>query len=198
MPLSKVDNLDVLRGTSDEEKSLATQRRLRSDKISNIMGSYLLKGWRMLDESCPKCDTILLLPPGGERYCIACSEVDVDRDMKQMNGPTTISEHRDNPQTEVRPLAIDTTSFRSHHDSDRAPAPTVGPLMPVDDAPRPAAPSDNAILKRDLRKKLFWCSQRLMLSESPEDIQQWARAVQCLAETLEIVHRCSALKEACN
>lgn len=37
------------------------RKRQRSDKISNLMGQYLLKGWRMLNESCPKCEVSCIM-----------------------------------------------------------------------------------------------------------------------------------------
>lgn len=53
--MSIMNELDVLRDLSEEEKQAIAAQQKRSDKISSLMGEYLLKGWRMLDESCPKC-----------------------------------------------------------------------------------------------------------------------------------------------
>lgn len=35
---------------------LIEARRERSDKISKLMGDYLLKGYKMLGVTCPACD----------------------------------------------------------------------------------------------------------------------------------------------
>ena len=43
------------------------------------MGQYMLKGYRMLDKSCPICGTVLLQTPmseGGTKYCVGCIDVD--------------------------------------------------------------------------------------------------------------------------
>lgn len=51
-------------------------KRERSNKISKIMGQYLLKGYRMLGSTCNKCQAILVQDRQGVDYCIGCSEVD--------------------------------------------------------------------------------------------------------------------------
>ena len=53
--------------------------QIRSNKISQLMGQYMLKGYRMLDKSCPICGTVLLQTPmseGGTKYCVGCIDVD--------------------------------------------------------------------------------------------------------------------------
>lgn len=61
--------------TEAEMKVLAA-RRERSDKISKLMGDYLLKGFKMLASSCPQCMTVELQDRQGAKYCVACQEVD--------------------------------------------------------------------------------------------------------------------------
>lgn len=63
---------------TDAERKVIQARRERSDKISSIMGEYLLKGYKMLGSTCQFCETILLETPIGEKYCIACKELDED------------------------------------------------------------------------------------------------------------------------
>ena len=63
------------------QTSVAEQKRLqiareRSNKISKILGDYLLKGYKMLGSTCNKCQTILLEDRQGEDYCVGCIEVD--------------------------------------------------------------------------------------------------------------------------
>ncbi|XP_069115439.1 protein ZNRD2-like isoform X2 [Argopecten irradians] len=55
-------------------------RRERSDKISKIMGDYLLRGYKMLGIVCDLCSTILMETKAGEKYCITCKELDADND----------------------------------------------------------------------------------------------------------------------
>ncbi len=65
---------------SEAEMKVLAARRERSDKISKIMGDYLLKGYKMLSTSCAECGTILLRDRSGNLYCVACAEVDADND----------------------------------------------------------------------------------------------------------------------
>jgi len=61
--------------TEAELKVLAA-RRERSDKISKLMGDYMLKGFRMLATLCPLCECVELQDRQGAKYCVACQEVD--------------------------------------------------------------------------------------------------------------------------
>ncbi len=47
--------MNGFREPTREELGMMQARRDRSDKISKIMGEYLLKGYRMLDSYCPEC-----------------------------------------------------------------------------------------------------------------------------------------------
>jgi len=40
---------------TEAEMKISQARRERSDRISKIMGSYLLKGYKMLSTQCSKC-----------------------------------------------------------------------------------------------------------------------------------------------
>ena len=48
------DDMEWIPPTAAEMKVIQAKRE-RADKISNLMGSYLLKGYKMLNETCPKC-----------------------------------------------------------------------------------------------------------------------------------------------
>ncbi|KAL1416617.1 hypothetical protein MTO96_027828 [Rhipicephalus appendiculatus] len=67
---------------SEAELKVLEARRERMDKISGIMGDYLLKGYKMLSEVCDVCSTILLEDRQRKAYCIACSEVDTMENVK--------------------------------------------------------------------------------------------------------------------
>jgi len=71
---------EVWQPPTEAQLKLFEARRQRSDKISKIMGQYLLKRWKMLSSECELCGTILVQAPGpgGEDYCIGCNEVDSD------------------------------------------------------------------------------------------------------------------------
>ena len=61
---------------SEAEQKIINARRERSDKISKVMGQYMLKGYKMLATCCPKCGTIELEDRQNQKYCVACEEVD--------------------------------------------------------------------------------------------------------------------------
>ena len=61
---------------SEAEQKIINARRERSDKISKLMGQYLLKGYKMLATCCSKCGTIELEDRQNQKYCVACEEVD--------------------------------------------------------------------------------------------------------------------------
>lgn len=68
--------MDEWRQPSEEEQRRMKVARERSNKISKILGDYLLKGYKMLGSTCNKCKTILLEDRQGEDYCVGCIEVD--------------------------------------------------------------------------------------------------------------------------
>lgn len=72
-------------------------RRERQDKISKLMGDYLLKGYRMLGDCCPDCGTILLQDKQRKLYCVACQELDsdVDKDNPALNAQAALSQVRE-------------------------------------------------------------------------------------------------------
>merc|ERR1711946_34580 len=63
---------------TEAEMKINQARRERSDRIAKIMGSYLLKGYKMLASQCPKCGTILLQDRREKLYCVGCEDVDSD------------------------------------------------------------------------------------------------------------------------
>lgn len=92
---------------SEAETKVLQARRERQDRISRLMGDYLLRGYRMLGETCAECgvsrgtwgcrgagppgseprrltpvcpQTILLQDKQRKVYCVACQELDSDVD----------------------------------------------------------------------------------------------------------------------
>jgi len=68
---------DLYQQPSEMEQQRLQMARERSNKISKVLGDYLLKGYKMLGSTCNKCQTILLEDRQGEDYCVGCTEVDV-------------------------------------------------------------------------------------------------------------------------
>ncbi|XP_065661307.1 protein ZNRD2 [Hydra vulgaris] len=78
---------------SDEEKSKLKAKRDRSNKISKLMGDYLLKGYKMLGTVCQKCQAILMQNKQQEIYCVGCEEVDklINKDAQHFKLQNNIS-----------------------------------------------------------------------------------------------------------
>ncbi|KAM6969744.1 protein ZNRD2 [Aplochiton taeniatus] len=72
-------------------------RRDRQDKVSKLMGDYLLKGYKMLGECCELCGTILLQDKQQKYYCVSCQELDsdVDKDNPALNAQAALSQVRE-------------------------------------------------------------------------------------------------------
>uniref|UniRef100_A0A8C6TLG8 Zinc ribbon domain containing 2 n=1 Tax=Neogobius melanostomus TaxID=47308 RepID=A0A8C6TLG8_9GOBI len=82
---------------SEAEMKVIQARRERQDKISKLMGDYLLKGYKMLGECCDICGTILLQDKQQKNYCVSCQELDsdVDKDNPALNAQAALSQVRE-------------------------------------------------------------------------------------------------------
>ncbi|CAN9501489.1 unnamed protein product [Ophioblennius macclurei] len=82
---------------TEAEMKVIQARRDRQDKISKLMGDYLLKGYKMLGECCDVCGTILLQDRGQKNYCVSCQELDsdVDKDNPALNAQAALSQVRE-------------------------------------------------------------------------------------------------------
>lgn len=114
---------------SEAELKVLEARRERMDKISSIMGDYLLKGYKMLSDVCDVCSTILLEDRQRRAYCIACSEVDTMENVKDNPVLSDVAAQRlveeRQASSELNAPSQSTLSEEIHHDS--APPP---PLVP--------------------------------------------------------------------
>ncbi|XP_070699712.1 protein ZNRD2 [Pempheris klunzingeri] len=82
---------------TEAEMKVIQARRERQDKISKLMGDYLLKGYKMLGECCDVCGTILLKDRQQKNYCVSCQELDsdVDKDNPALNAQAALSQVRE-------------------------------------------------------------------------------------------------------
>ncbi|XP_072301826.1 protein ZNRD2 [Eucyclogobius newberryi] len=82
---------------SEADMKVIQARRERQDKISKLMGDYLLKGYKMLGECCDTCGTILLQDKQQKNYCVSCQELDsdVDKDNPALNAQAALSQVRE-------------------------------------------------------------------------------------------------------
>ncbi|CAH8624444.1 unnamed protein product [Schistosoma guineensis] len=155
------------------------RKRQRSDKISNLMGQYLLKGWRMLNESCPKCETILFQQPNGQYYCVACLEVDQEKS-SSIKEPLLDSQHLLN-----KPQNFSTASspFRSDVDTGLPKKSTNAQMKPLSDNKKTStnACSEISILT-ELREKIHWSMSQLVETTTPMEIRQWVDTLKSLLD----------------
>lgn len=82
---------------TDAEMKVIQARRERQDKISKLMGGYLLKGYRMLGDCCEICGTILMQDKQQKNYCVSCQELDsdIDKDNPALNAQAALSQVRE-------------------------------------------------------------------------------------------------------
>ncbi|XP_034062493.1 protein ZNRD2 [Gymnodraco acuticeps] len=82
---------------TEAEMKVIQARKERQDKISKLMGGYLLKGYRMLGDCCDVCGTILLQDKQQKLYCVSCQELDsdVDKDNPVLNAQAALSQVRE-------------------------------------------------------------------------------------------------------
>lgn len=109
---------------SEAELKVIEARRERNNKISSLMGQYLLKGYKMLAITCPVCDCILLEDRTKNKYCIGCCEVDADT---KKDNPAVSEEaarkaveeiqHRQRQDKEVSPLFKSEVKVTNHEKS---------------------------------------------------------------------------------
>ncbi|XP_063686188.1 uncharacterized protein LOC134819969 [Bolinopsis microptera] len=75
------------------------ERMERLDRISSLVGNYLLRGYKMLADECETCHTVLLENRRKETYCVGCQEVDLVPDNEQpvVQAPATTTVITDVP-----------------------------------------------------------------------------------------------------
>ncbi|KAL4648202.1 Sjoegren syndrome/scleroderma autoantigen 1 [Arapaima gigas] len=93
---------------SEAEMKVLQARRERQDKISKLMGDYLLKGYKMLSDCCEQCETILLQDKHKKNYCVACQELDsdIDKDNPALNAQAALSQVRERQLATQAPLQV--------------------------------------------------------------------------------------------
>ncbi|XP_058946792.2 protein ZNRD2 [Pocillopora verrucosa] len=136
--------------------------RERSDKISALMGQYLLKGYRMLGSTCDVCGNVLLKYRDQSDYCVACQEVDAQ--------PTDPSDQGGLPV--VQPPQQDS------HETSRVPS------NPVDSSVNKNAV---AIATQAVNAKIVWASEALSRCHFIGECQQLCELLKTCAETLKVL-----------
>ncbi|VDM25097.1 unnamed protein product [Hydatigera taeniaeformis] len=152
------------------------RRHKRSDKISSLLGQYLLKGWRMLEDCCPVCDTILLMSKDGALYCVGCSEVDIQ------------------PLQKVGAAAIEPSKLNGNDENETSPSPPKLPATFVESE----APTNGSLetsinlqsVESILHRKIVDCSQQLTKAADLEEIRRLAVSIKALSEAFIVVRNC--------
>lgn len=165
-------------------------RRERQDRISRLMGDYLLRGYRMLGETCADCGTILLQDKQRKIYCVACQELDsdVDKDNPALNAQAALSQAREHqlasasePPLGSRPAPQPPVPRPEHCEGAAA------GLKAVQGPPPPAVPPNAEVVactREALLQKLAWASAELGSSTSLETSIQLCSLIRACAEAL--------------
>ncbi|XP_065114165.1 protein ZNRD2 [Paramisgurnus dabryanus] len=143
---------------SEAEMKVIQARRERQDKISKLMGDYLLKGYKMLGECCELCGTILMQDKQKKNYCVACQELDsdVDKDNPALNAQAALSQVRErqlatqllpesNGSSSGEPPLSITGQPRPEH-CEGAASGLRGPLPTIQPTPLPVPPTTTNFL----------------------------------------------------
>ncbi|XP_024122452.1 protein ZNRD2 isoform X1 [Oryzias melastigma] len=136
---------------TEAEMKVIQARRERQDKISKLMGDYLLKGYKMLGECCDACGTILLQDRQQKNYCVSCQEMDsdIDKDNPALNAQAALSQVRERQLAAQTPEVNGGPSTSSSQAGGSVPQPrpehcegaAAGGRTPL---PPPAAPPPSA------------------------------------------------------
>lgn len=107
---------------TEAEMKVIQARRERQDKISKLMGDYLLKGYKMLGECCDVCGTILLQDKQQKNYCVSCQELDsdVDKDNPALNAQAALSQVRERQLAAQSPAPSQATELNGVPSSSQA------------------------------------------------------------------------------
>ncbi|XP_038643391.1 protein ZNRD2 isoform X2 [Scyliorhinus canicula] len=187
---------------SDADMKVIVARRERQDKITKLMGDYLLKGYRMLADSCQECGTVLLQDKKQKNYCVACQELDsdVDKDNPALNPQAALSQVRErqrvfngheepHPSRSTPDLPADGRALPAPCPERPEPAP---PRAEGDAAaPRPAIPRAPAHgeAERAVLQKLAWASGELERASSVEYSSQLCVLIRNCADSLHSLKR---------
>ncbi|VDN99701.1 unnamed protein product [Rodentolepis nana] len=158
--------------TTSAENSMEKERqRQRSDKISQILGQYLLKGWRMLDKSCPTCDTILMLNREGKLFCVSCNEID-----------------NQNPEPKPKSVQNGASSIENIKLTPNQQAYDYSKLLKGMETNANLKETQSAIVNA-----IYTCSQRIIYASVPMDAEGYANAAKSLSEALLNFQKLSSL-----
>uniref|UniRef100_A0A8C5Q7N8 Zinc ribbon domain containing 2 n=1 Tax=Leptobrachium leishanense TaxID=445787 RepID=A0A8C5Q7N8_9ANUR len=156
---------------SESELKILRARRERQDRISRLMGDYLLKGYKMLGESCDTCGTILLQDRQKKFLCVSCQELDSDteKDNPVLNPQAALSQVREHQLC--------------HQARDQPRQDNIPPPHPQ--AALSERPSLNHFAETALLEKMKWASMQLQEAASVEYSTQLCALIGSCAQSLQ-------------
>ncbi|XP_062892613.1 protein ZNRD2 [Mobula hypostoma] len=178
------------------EMKVIEARRERQDKISKLMGDYLLKGYRMLADCCAECGTVLLQDKKQKTYCVACQELnsDVDKDNPALNPQAALTQVRErqrlyNGQPEQPYGSCPTPDLQVEARSPERPGPAASfpdAAAPPRPAPEAGAPAE---AERAVLRKMAWACAELERAASVEYSAQLCGLIRSCADSLHSLKR---------
>ncbi|XP_067681329.1 protein ZNRD2-like [Haliotis asinina] len=184
---------------SEAEMKIIRARRERDNKISQRMGDYLLKGYKMLGTVC-FCGTILLQDKQGSNYCIACSELDsdADKDNPVRNETAALAQVREQQHSSERvvgeesaeqPAPPSGATLNPHTTGTTHPPDTVTSTVPSAlrlTGGMQAVVSPVILDSMDsLYRKLTWASEELLKTQSVEYSIQLCQLIKNCADAIQ-------------
>ncbi|XP_056383444.1 protein ZNRD2 isoform X2 [Hyla sarda] len=164
---------------SESDLKIIRAQRERQDKISRMMGDYLLKGYRMLGDCCETCGTILLQDRQKKLLCISCQELDSDteKDNPVLNPQAALSQVREH-QLSLHERPVRDVPAVVNPVTNPKPGPVHAAV--VNDVPQPIVSAENALLE-----KLSWATHQLKEASSVEYSAQLCALIGTCAQTLK-------------
>ncbi|XP_031561026.1 protein ZNRD2-like [Actinia tenebrosa] len=148
--------------------------RERTDKISSLMGQYLLKGYRMLGTCCDTCGTVLLKFRDEPDYCVGCNEVDADTTTKPQSASRNAVDHSE----QSCQVATNTNGYSIiQEETSRDQAPRV-----------PSSSESVSTAVTNLNDKIVTTSEALRNCFSVEESIRYCELLKSCAEALKALH----------
>ncbi|XP_053575955.1 protein ZNRD2 [Bombina bombina] len=167
---------------SEADMKILRARRERQDRISRLMGDYLLKGYRMLAECCEACGTVLLQDKQKKLLCVSCQELDSDteKDNPVLNPQAALSQVREHR------LSLQPCQDRSPPREVQAPSVSRATSEPPTTTSCSGTSNGDAIQSAEsaVLEKMSWASQQLQGSCSVEYSSQLCALIGSCAQSL--------------
>jgi uncharacterized Zn finger protein (UPF0148 family) len=178
------EDFEIMGDLPKEDPIILEHRRQRTNEITKKLGAYLLKGYCMLGDACPKCDCILLRAPDRQLLCVGCAEVDVDnvKEKKETTGKQNDTSPGENDQR--------TTSAQSvNKKKERIKRPKKRNHKASSTYEGDSVSNENTNYSTQLENKLKWAVDELAKSQNPSRINAMCTVIVKLTESIK------ALKE---